>query len=191
MNRNDKEKIFKDEILPHADALLTFGYHLTGYDSSAEDLVQITLEKAWRNIERYELGTNAKAWLFTIMRNAFINDYRKKSKQPTVIDIDEAIINTDEDNNGPLSSYVDLREEMLENLMGDEITEAINSLAIDNRTAILLCDVEGFTYEEIAKITSVPVGTVRSRLFRARNQLKTKLKEYAENLGYKDNRTSS
>ncbi len=191
MNRNEKEKIFKEEILPYADALLTFGYHLTLYDSSAEDLVQITLEKAWRNIEKYQLGTNAKAWLFTIMRNAFINDYRKKAKQPTVIDIDEAIINTDEENNGPLSSYVDLREEMLENLMGDEITEAINSLAIDNRTAILLCDVEGFTYEEIAKITKVPVGTVRSRLHRARNQLKQKLKEYAENLGYKDNRTNS
>lgn len=191
MDRIEKNRIFEKEFAPHADALLTFAYHLTLYDSSAEDLVQETFMKAWRFIEKYDQGTNAKAWLFTIMKNAFINDYRKKGKQPKKVDIDEAIITLDDDNGTPLNSYVDLRQEILENLMGDEVTMAINSLSIDSRTVVLLCDVEGFTYEEIAKITNVPVGTVRSRLFRARNTLKAKLKEYAESFGYTDKRKTS
>ena len=191
MNKIEKEKIFYQEFSPHADALLTFAFHLTLYDSSAEDLVQETFMKAWRFIEKYDRGTNAKAWLFKIMKNAFINDYRKKAKQPTKVDYEEIIISLDDDNDTPLSSYVDLREEMLENLMGDEVTEAINALPIDSRTVILLCDIEGFTYEEIAKIIDTPVGTVRSRLHRARNQLKKKLKTYAENLGFKDKRNTN
>lgn len=191
MDRIEKNRIFEKEFAPHADALLTFAYHLTLYDSSAEDLVQETFMKAWRFIEKYDQGTNAKAWLFTIMKNAFINDYRKKGKQPKKVDIDEAIITLDDDNGTPLNSYVDLRQEILENLMGDEVTMAINSLSIDSRTVVLLCDVEGFSYEEIAKITNVPVGTVRSRLFRARNTLKAKLKEYAESFGYTDKRKTS
>ncbi len=191
MDRIEKNRIFEKEFAVHADALLTFAYHLTLYDSSAEDLVQETFMKAWRFIEKYDQGTNAKAWLFTIMKNAFINDYRKKGKQPKKVDIEEAIITLDDDNGTPLNSYVDLRQEMLENLMGDEVTMAINSLSLDSRTVVLLCDVEGFTYEEIAKITDVPVGTVRSRLFRARNMLKSKLKEYAENFGYTDKRKTS
>ncbi len=76
--------------------------------------------------------------------------------------------------------------EIFQYMMGDEVTTAINALPIDFRTVILLCDIEGFTYEEISKIVDIPIGTVRSRLFRARNMLKEKLKEYAESLGYKD-----
>ncbi|MDV7393554.1 sigma-70 family RNA polymerase sigma factor, partial [Arthrospira platensis SPKY1] len=87
------------------------------------------------------------------------------------------------------SSYLDLREEMFQNMMGDEVTTAINSLPVDFRTVILLCDIEGFTYEEIAKIIDIPIGTVRSRLHRARNMLKEILKEYAEKLGYQDKRS--
>jgi RNA polymerase sigma-70 factor (ECF subfamily) len=85
-----------------------------------------------------------------------------------------------------LPGYLDLREELFDNMMGDEVTISINSLPIDFRTVLLLCDVEGFTYEEIAKIIDVPIGTVRSRLFRARNMLKDKLKAYAETKGYYD-----
>ena len=87
-----------------------------------------------------------------------------------------------------MSGYLDLREELFEDMMGDEVTIAINALPIDFRTVVLLCDVEGFTYEEISKIIDVPIGTVRSRLFRARNMLKEKLKSYAQKLGYEDKR---
>ncbi len=191
LTKDEKDGIFKAEFLPHADALTTFAFHLTLFDASANDLVQETYLKAYRFIDKYDVGTNAKAWLFKIMKNGFINDYRKKSKQPTKIDYNEVVNFLDEERDDTLASYQDLREEMFENLMGDEVTNAINSLPVDSRTVILLCDIEGFSYEEIAKIIDVPVGTVRSRLHRSRNMLKKKLQNYAKNLGYQDKRKPS
>jgi len=181
------DRVFEEEFLPQIDALYTFAYHLTYNEEDANDLVQETYLKAYRFLDRYEAGTNAKAWLFRILKNAFINEYRKKSKQPNRVDIDEVTnIRDEEDTN--YSSYLDLREEMFQGMMGDEVTNAINSLPVDFRAVILLCDIEGFTYEEIAKIVDIPIGTVRSRLHRARNMLKEKLKTYAESKGYKDKR---
>lgn len=186
----DKEhyaKVFDQELLPHIDALKTFAFHLTYNDQDADDLVQETYMKAHRFIDKYIEGTNAKAWLFKILKNAYINQYRKRSKQPTKVDFEDIVNYHDSDDNN-LSGYLDLREEIFQNLIGDEVTNAINSLPIDFRTVVLLCDVEGFTYEEISKIIDVPIGTVRSRLFRARNMLKEKLSEYAIKMGYEDKR---
>ena len=180
-----KDRVFEKELLPHIDALKTFAFHLTYNEEDANDLVQETYMKAYRFIDKYIEGTNAKAWLFKILKNAYINEYRKKSKQPTKVDFEDIVSYHDSDDKGN-SSYLDLREEIFENMMGDEVTNAINKLPIDFRTVILLCDVEGFTYEEISKIINVPIGTVRSRLFRARNMLKEKLKEYALSKGFKD-----
>jgi len=182
-----REKVFDNELLPHMDALKTFAYHLTFDDADAEDLVQETYMKAYRFIDKYMEGTNAKAWLFKILKNAYINQYRKKVKQPTKVDFEEIISYHDTDDKSK-TNYLDLREEIFENIMGDEITTAINNLPIDFRTVVLLCDVEGFTYEEISKIIDVPIGTVRSRLFRARNILKEKLKNYAATQGFADKR---
>lgn len=181
----NKNRIFESELLPHIDALKTFAFHLTYNDEDAGDLVQETYMKAFRFIDKYIEGTNAKAWLFKILKNAYINEYRKKSKQPTKVDFEDIVSYHNSDDRGS-ASYLDLREEIFENMMGDEVTNAINKLPIDFRTVILLCDVEGFTYEEISKIINVPIGTVRSRLFRARNMLKEKLKEYAQSMGYQD-----
>jgi len=189
--KTDKEKqhnrVFEEEFLPQIDALYTFAYHLTYNEEDANDLVQETYLKAYRFIDSYNEGTNAKAWLFRILKNAFINQYRKKSKQPTRVDYEEVINYHDEEDTN-YSSYLDLREEMFQDMMGDEVTTAINSLPVDFRVVILLCDIEGFTYEEIAKIIDIPIGTVRSRLHRARNMLKEQLKTYAQSLGYKDKR---
>jgi RNA polymerase sigma-70 factor (ECF subfamily) len=182
---NKKNRLFEKELLPHIDALKTFAFHLTYNEDDADDLVQETYMKAYRFIDKYIEGTNAKAWLFKILKNAYINEYRKKSKRPTKVDFEDIISYHDSDDKGS-TSYLDLREEIFENMMGDEVTNAINKLPIDFRTVILLCDVEGFTYEEISKIINVPIGTVRSRLFRARNMLKEKLKEYAKTMGYRD-----
>lgn len=183
----EKNRIFEEEFMPQIDALYNFAYHLTYNEADANDLVQDTYMKAYRFIEKYDIGTNAKAWLFKILKNAYINQYRKKSKRPKKVDFEEIISYQDNDD-ASISSYNDLREELFENMMGDEVTNAINSLPIDFRTVILLCDVESFTYEEISKIIDVPIGTVRSRLFRARNMLKEKLKKYAETMGYEDKR---
>ncbi len=180
-------EIFEKELLPHIDALKTFAFHLSYDEDDANDLVQETYMKAHRFIDRYIQGTNAKAWLFKILKNAYINHYRKRSKQPTRVDFEDIVSYHDSDDS-KISGYLDLREELFDSMMGDEVTIAINGLPIDFRTVVLLCDIEGFTYEEISKIIDVPIGTVRSRLFRARNMLKEKLKNYAETLGYKDKR---
>lgn len=186
-NPDRDSRIFEEELFPHIDALKTFAFHLTYNDADADDLVQETYMKAHRFIDKYLEGTNAKAWLFKILKNAYINEYRKKSKKPNRVDFEDFINyhNTEDDR---VTGYMDLREEIFKNMMGDEVTLAVNSLPIDFRTVILLCDVEGFTYEEIAKIIDVPIGTVRSRLFRARNMLKEKLQGYAEKRGFKDKR---
>lgn len=186
-NNPTKEQVFEKEFLPLANDLYNFAYRLTLNTADAEDLVQEAFMKAFRFIDSYEVGTNPKAWLFRILKNAFINKYRKDSKRPPSIDFDE-VYKGQNDDRSPYSTYDDLSEEMFGQMMGDELTMAINSLSVDFRTVILLCDIEGFTYEEISKITDIPIGTVRSRLFRARNTLKEKLRTYAESLGYKDKR---
>ncbi len=184
----EQTDLFEKELLPQADALYNFAYHLSYNEDDANDLVQDTYFKALRFMNKYEVGTNPKAWLFTILKNAFINEYRKKSKQPNKVDYEEIVNFHQEEEGTNYSSYMDLRVEMFENMMGDEVTIAINDLPEDFRTVILLCDIEGFTYEEIAAIIDIPLGTVRSRLHRARNLLKEKLKKYAETLGYEDKR---
>jgi RNA polymerase sigma factor (sigma-70 family) len=189
LTKRNHDQIFEEEFLPHADALKTFAYHLTYNETDADDLVQETYLKSYRFIDKYLVGTNAKAWLFKILKNEFINRYRKKAKRPKAVDFEEIIHYHNEEGDNPYSSYVDLRVELYQAMMGDEVTIAINSLAVDFRTVILLCDIEGFTYEEISKIIDVPIGTVRSRLFRARNMLKERLAKYAEEHGYKDKRT--
>ena len=156
--------VFETELLPHMDALKTFAYHLTFDDDDSEDLVQETYLKAYRFIDKYQEGTNAKAWLFKILKNAYINQYRKKVKRPTKVDFEEIISYHDTDEKSK-TNYLDLREEIFQNIMGDEITTEINNLPIDFRTVILLCDVEGFTYEEISKIIDVPIGTVSCLLY--------------------------
>jgi RNA polymerase sigma-70 factor (ECF subfamily) len=117
------------------------------------------------------------------LKNSFINDFRKKSKQPAKVDYQEvegyynsSVSDTDH--------TIDLRSETTQNLLGDEITNAVNSLPVDFRTVIILCDLEGFTYEEMATILDIPIGTVRSRLHRARSILKDRLRQYAKKRGY-------
>jgi RNA polymerase sigma-70 factor (ECF subfamily) len=185
----DKVKIFEEELFPHADALKGFAMMLTKNEADAEDLVQETLIKAFKNIESYRPGTNAKAWLFQITKNGFINDYRKKSIRPSTVDFDQINIVRDEEDNTPYDGYYDLRVEMFQDMMGDEITSAIEQIPERFSIPVLLCDIEEFSYEEISSILDVPLGTVRSRLYRGRNLLKDILNEYAKSQGYEDKRS--
>ena len=179
--------MFEQELFPLMDALYNFAFHLTYNEDDANDLVQETFLKAYRFIDSYQEGTNAKAWLFKILKNAFSNDYRKKTRQPTRVDYEDFSGYNDADEDST-TTYVDLRQEMFSGLIGDEVTRALNELPVDFRTVILLCDVEDFSYEEIASIINIPIGTVRSRLHRARNILKEKLRKYAADEGYKEKR---
>lgn len=182
------ERVFEEELLPQIDALYTFAYHLVYNEDDANDLVQEAYMKAYRFIHKYEPGTNAKAWLFRILKNAFINEYRKKVRQPNKVDLEDFITYHDSEEGSAYNGYSDLRQEMFDSMMGDEVTLAINKLPADFKIVILLCDIEGFTYEEISKIVNIPIGTVRSRLHRARNMLKEQLREYAESMGFQNKR---
>lgn len=183
-HQEKKDRIFEKEFLPHIDSMYNFAYRITFDEDDAKDLVQETYLKAYRFIESFQEGTNAKAWLFRILKNSFINDFRKRSKEPSKVDYQEVeTFYNSEDIDEPITS--DLRVDALRDMIGDEVSNALNSLAIDFRTVIILCDLEGFTYEEMAKILDIPIGTVRSRLHRARNLLKDKLQAYATSMGYK------
>ena len=181
----EKQELFNNEFLPHINSMYNFGYRLTLDRDDAKDLVQDTYLKAYRFIESFQKGTNAKAWLFRILKNSFINDYRKKTKEPSKVDYQEVetYYNSEEVDR---QITPDLRVESLKDMIGDEISNALNSLDVDFRTVIILCDLEGFKYEEMAKILDIPIGTVRSRLHRARNLLKEKLTQYAKSMGYKN-----
>jgi RNA polymerase sigma factor (sigma-70 family) len=181
----EKQEIFEKEFLPHINAMYNFGYRLTLDRDDAKDLVQDTYFKSYRFIESFQRGTNAKAWLFRILKNSFINDYRKKTKEPSKVDYQEVeqYYNSDDVNR---QITPDLRVDSLKDMIGDEISNALNALDVDFRTVIILCDLEGFKYEEMAKILDIPIGTVRSRLHRARQLLKEKLSEYAKSMGYKN-----
>lgn len=184
-SKKQKEAIFDNEFLPHINSMYNFAYRLTFDEDDAKDLVQDTYLKAFRFIESFEQGTNAKAWLFRILKNSFINDFRKKSKEPAKVDYQEVetYYNSDDIDQ---AITTDLRIEAVQDMIGDEISNALNSLDVDFRTVIILCDLEGFKYDEMAKILDIPIGTVRSRLHRARNLLKDKLRSYATKMGYKN-----
>ncbi len=185
-SETEKYRIFDKEFMPHIDSMYNFAFRLTNDEDDANDLVQDTYMKAFRFINSFQEGTNAKAWLFRILKNSFINDYRKKSKEPAKVDYQEVetVYNSTED--AEFESTSDLRIEAVQDMIGDEVAMALNGLPVDFRTVIILCDIEGFTYEEMAKILDIPIGTVRSRLHRARNLLKEKLRSYAKSMGYKE-----
>lgn len=182
-SEREKTEVFDGEFMPHVDSMYNFAYRLTFDEDDAKDLVQDTYLKAFRFINSFERGTNAKAWLFRILKNSFINEYRKKSKQPSKVDYNEVeqYYNSDDvDEN----FTTDLRVETVQHMIGDEISGALNGIPVDFRTVIILSDLEDFTYEEMSKILDIPIGTVRSRLHRARNMMKEKLASYAKEMGY-------
>jgi RNA polymerase sigma-70 factor (ECF subfamily) len=183
-----KEKIFDEEMMPHLEALYMYAYNsFTRNEEDANDLVQDTMLKAFNSIDSYQEGTNAKAWLFKILYNTYINTYRKKKKRPNEVDF-EKVKNLNTDETADFSNVVTIDEDVFGSMLGDEVALAMDQLSEESRTVILLSDIMDFKYEEIAALLDIPIGTVRSRLFRARNTLKEILKEYGESLGIKNKR---
>ena len=174
MKESLKQHIFEAELLPFLEDLYPFALSLTNNHEDAEDLVQETFLKAYNNIEKYKPGTNAKAWLFTIMRNMYINEYKKKKKLPNHKEIQENTIDILEDSK--------LKKEDPE--LKKTINNSLMSLSEDFRMIVYLVDIEGLKYNEVSEIMGIPVGTVRSRLHRARAKLRKKLEQYAYKLGY-------
>ena len=171
---------FEQEALVHLDSLYRVALRLSGNASDAEDLVQETMLRAYRSWERYTPGTNAKGWLLTILRHLFINEYRRKSRHPETVDVDTI---------EPFALFQEVQEEdpqgaFFDRIVDDEVLRAVDQLPEAFREAVTLSDVEGLSYEEVAKVLDVPVGTVKSRLYRGRRLLQAKLYEYAVSMGY-------
>jgi RNA polymerase sigma-70 factor (ECF subfamily) len=177
---------FKNEAMIHIDALYNYAVRMTGDPEDANDLVQETYLKAYRFFDSFEKGTNCKAWLFRILKNSYINRYRKESKEPDKVDYDEIKEFYHTVKHSSLDSN-DMQEKWYGELLDDEVSRALDSLPEDFREVVQLCDIEGFTYEEIANMVDCPIGTVRSRLHRGRKILREKLLEYARYHGYKPN----
>ncbi len=183
MNQEQLRKDFEVEAMPHMSALFHFAVRLCRDRDDAADLVQETFLKAFRFFDKFEQGTNCKAWLFRILKNSYINKYRKSSKEPDVVEYDvvEDFYETIKDSSVATST---LEEQVFDQALDDEVATAIDRLPDEFRTVVILCDIEGFTYEEIADFVDCPIGTVRSRLHRARKMLAASLVEYARQRGY-------
>ena len=176
---------FQREAVPHMSAVYNFALRMTGDEDDADDLVQETYLKAFRFFDKFEKGTNCKAWLFRILKNSYINDYRKAVKEPNRVDYED-VQNFYENIKASEIETKHYEMDAFNNLLDDEITKVMSALPEDFRTVIILSDIEGFTYEEISDFVDVPVGTVRSRLHRARKMLYSQLYDYAKDRGYVD-----
>jgi len=170
--------VFESEMSPHLDSLYRNAVRLTGNSNDAEDLVQDTYLRAFRFFHQYEVGTNAKAWLFRIMNTIFLNDYRKKSRQGESLSYDELedfyLYNRSQDTilSAPGSTtQVNPETAVLEKLDIEAIERSINDLPEEFRETVALATLEGLAYQEISDILNIPIGTVRSRLSRGRRLL--------------------
>ncbi len=176
--RDQRRAQFEGEALVHLDALYAFALKLARVPADAEDIVSETIVRAFDHWEQYRLGTNARAWLFTILYHVFVNRRRNDSREVFYADIDEV---------GPHVEHAvdaDPEGEFYDAIVDDEVTRAIDSLPAHYREAVMLSDVHEFRYAEIAVILGVPEGTAKSRLFRGRRMLQRKLLRYAVEMGY-------
>lgn len=175
-----KRAAFEAEALPHLDTVYRVALRLAGDESLAEDIAQEAMLKAYRSWHQYKPGTNARAWLLTILRHTFINEYRKARRRATEVDVSRI---------ESFTVFEDVQEtdpegKFFEQIVDEDVLRAIDRLPDEFRETLVLSDVEGLPYAEIAEVTEVPVGTVKSRLFRARQALQRELYDYAVEMGY-------
>lgn len=176
---------FERDAFPYLDQLYGAAMRLTRNEQDAEDLTQETYMKAFAAFHQYKPETNLKAWLYRILNNAFISNYRKAQRRPKEADSPDVEDWQEYKAASHHSTGMPSAEtQALDNLPDSEIREALEALPEDRRTAVYLADVEGFSYQEIAEIMQTPIGTVMSRLYRGRAQLREALHDYARNLGY-------
>ena len=175
--------------MPYMDQLYGAARRMTRNDATAEDLVQETYLRAYKGFDRFTEGTNLRAWLFRILTNLFINEYRRRKRRPEEVDLgDTDSLYLYRGLGGADSARLSrsAEDELLDGLTSGEVRDAIESLPESYRVAVLLADVEGFAYKEIAEILDVPIGTVMSRLHRGRKRLREMLQTFGEARGLVD-----
>ena len=181
---NERRELFEQEAMAHVDALYRTALRMTRNPQDAEDLVQETYLRAFRFFEQFTPGTNMRAWLFRILTNAYINRYRKASVQPRVSSLDDAEdFSLYRQLSQVTESSANVEAEVLDRLAAGDVRAAIERLPAPYRLAVLLADVEGLSYNEMAEAMGVKKGTVMSRLFRGRRLLQKALWEQAREAG--------
>jgi RNA polymerase sigma-70 factor (ECF subfamily) len=175
----ERRAMFEAEVLSQLDALFSFALKLSHARDEAEDLVSETVLRALERWEQYRLGTNARAWLFTILYHVFVSRRRRVTARE--LPLPEEIEGW---SGNEVVGEADPEGQFYDSFVDDEVTRAIDALPEEYRTAVVLSDVHGLRYAEIAEILGVPEGTVKSRLFRGRHILQKKLVDYATEMGY-------
>ena len=174
---------FERDVLPLLPSLYGAGLRLTRNPQDAEDLVQEAYLRAYRGFSGFKEGTNLRAWMYRILTNTFINNYRKKQRQPVTVadeDIEDWYLY---DKLGESGVEASAETEVLEKIPDEDVQRALEDLPENFRMAVLLADVEGFSYKEIAEILEIPIGTVMSRLHRGRKALQKALWETVRERG--------
>ncbi len=183
----DVKTAFAREALPQMRALKEFASTLCKDEQRTADLVQDTMLRAYRAFDSYRPGTNCRAWLFQICKHCFINDRRRKKLEPIAVDLDSET--TGEGSGDELREVHAVAASLTDGapddgFLGDEVMRALEDLPADYHTVLMLSDVEGYSYEEVAEFTRAPLGTVRSRIHRARKMMAARLRGYAGREGY-------
>ncbi|MBT5872169.1 MAG: sigma-70 family RNA polymerase sigma factor [Candidatus Latescibacteria bacterium] len=181
---DDANEDFQTTALVHMDALFNSAVRMTGNVADAEDLVQETFLKAFRFFARFRKDSNCLAWLFKIMKNSYINRFRQKSREPATVSIDAGLPGQEGTFLETPGHEMEPADSMYSRILDDEVEDAVRSLPEEFKLVVLLSDVEGMQYREIADVLGCPVGTVRSRLSRGRSHLRKHLQSYARELGY-------
>ena len=175
--------------MPFMNQLFATAMRMTRNRADAEDLIQETFLKGYRAYERFEEGTNLRAWLFRILTNNYINTYRKKQRRPTQTDLEDVqdlYLYRRLGGNELASIGRSAEDELFDQITDGDILDALDELPEQYRSAVMLADVEGFAYKEIAEILDIPIGTVMSRLHRGRKKLQEQLYSFGVERGYVD-----
>ncbi len=177
----DRRAEFERLAQPHQREIFNAALRMTGHREDAEDLAQDAFVRAFTHLEQFEPGTNFRAWLFRILVTTYINQYRKKSRMPEMLALEDLTPNAEHlirvDNHNGLENP---EEAVLATITDDEVQSALNSLPDEFRAVVILSDLQELSYQEIADALQIPIGTVRSRLSRGRSQLRRKLMRYAK-----------
>lgn len=192
------KQAFEQEALPYLDELFASAVRMTKNREAAEDLLAEVFGKAWKAYPRFEQGTNMRAWLYKILTNTYINQYRHKQRAPLMVELDKPV---DHENGsggdlydrilGASPNPFDNPDALLTNrILDQDIKQAIDELPDEFRMAIILSDVQNFSYQEVADILDIPIGTVRSRLWRGRRLLQKVLWKQAVSAGLVQEKTS-
>lgn len=175
---------FERQVDTHQKSLYHFAYRLSGNPEDAQDLLQDGLLKAYRSFHRFKEGTAFDRWMFQIIYRLFIDNYRKKKRRPFVSSLDESPPYFEQDKSKDVPDYSSLPEDFtLRRELGKTIQEALLKIPEEFRAAVILCDVQGFSYEEISQVLQCSLGTVRSRIHRGRRLLRKLLKPYLNEKG--------